>query len=178
MSSHQRNKNINNEELALVYMQYFDDLINFGLKYTADHTIIEDAIQEIFTDLYRRKTSLSGIQNIRFYLIKSVKRKIIKELQKSKQLLLKNDFDNETTFIITYSIEKSIIKEEENFETRQKLLNALESLSDRQREAIYLKYYFSLKYSEISDLLGINIESCRTLIFRAMKVLKNSIDAA
>ena len=48
----------------------------------------------------------------------------------------------------------------------------MESLSDRQREAIYLKYTNDFSYEEIAEILNIDVASSRTLIYRSIKKIR------
>ena len=45
-------------------------------------------------------------------------------------------------------------------------------LSDRQREAIYLRYVSGLSYEELSEVLQLNYQSARNLIHRGIEKLR------
>ena len=61
-------------------------------------------------------------------------------------------------------------------ETNEKFEQVLKSLSPRQKEAIYLRFQMDLSYEEISQLLGINYQSARNLIHRAIAKIKESMN--
>ena len=63
----------------------------------------------------------------------------------------------------------------EEEETRQQLLKALDELTDRQHEAIYLYYIQEIPLNELSVLLDMNYQSTRNLIHRAMTKLRQHI---
>ena len=52
------------------------------------------------------------------------------------------------------------------------ITKSMNSLSIRQKEAIYLKYTEGLSYQEISEVLEIDIASVRTLVYRGIKRIK------
>jgi RNA polymerase sigma-70 factor (ECF subfamily) len=52
------------------------------------------------------------------------------------------------------------------------VLGALERLSSRQKEIIYLKYYQNLSYEEVSEIMNINYQVARNLLYQAIKSLK------
>jgi RNA polymerase sigma factor (sigma-70 family) len=51
----------------------------------------------------------------------------------------------------------------------------LNKLPNRQKEAIYLKYYSGLKATEISEIMGINYQSVVNTLHKAIKSLKQEI---
>lgn len=167
-------KNGDNEALSLIYAENSKKLYLYGLKLTANHSIIEDSIQDLFCDLVRNRRKLGDTNSIQFYLIKSFKRKLQRQLQKEKRYNLK-DNDEEYVFEITYSIEHDIILEEKSNQKVKSLHKALNVLTPRQKEAVYLKFTEGLEYEEISEMMDMSIESCRNLIYRAIKSLKDSL---
>jgi RNA polymerase sigma factor (sigma-70 family) len=57
----------------------------------------------------------------------------------------------------------------------QKVMMALNQLPTKQKEAVYLRFNESLEYSEIAVILGINIESVRKQVHRALKTVREII---
>ena len=49
-------------------------------------------------------------------------------------------------------------------------------LSDRQKEVIYLHFQADMTYEEISKLLGINNQSVRNIIYRAMEKVRTCLN--
>jgi RNA polymerase sigma factor (sigma-70 family) len=162
-----------NEALSMIFSQNSKNLYQYGLKITTNHSIIEDSIQDLFSDLVRNRSKLGDTDSIQFYLIKSFKRRLLRELQKESRYNHK-DTDEEYVFEITYSIEHDIILEENSNQKINFLRKSLSDLSARQKEAIYLKFTEGLEYEQIAEILGMSIESCRNLIYRAIKSLKDS----
>ena len=60
-------------------------------------------------------------------------------------------------------------------EQSAKLKVAFEHLSKRQKEAVYLKYYSGLDYEDIGEVMDINYQSTRNLIFNALKSLRKQM---
>nr|GFC66022.1 hypothetical protein [Tanacetum cinerariifolium] len=57
-------------------------------------------------------------------------------------------------------------------EQSARLLAALNRLSKRQREALYLKFFDGFAYERIAEVMGLNTQSVRNLIFNALQVLR------
>jgi len=163
-----------NDALNLIYADYSKKLYLFGLKLTSNHTIVEDSIQDIFTDLVRNRRKLGDTDNILFYLLKSFKRRLVRQLQKEKRYNLKEN-DEEFVFDIIYSIEHDIIqKEKANFKL-QSLQQAINQLTPRQKESIYLRFTEELEYKEIAVIMEMSVEASRNLICKAIKSLKDAL---
>ena len=79
-------------------------------------------------------------------------------------------------FEITYSVDHELILEESNTLKMSLLQKALTELSPRQKESVYLKFTEELEYEQIAEIMEISIESCRNLISKAIKSLKESLN--
>jgi RNA polymerase sigma factor (sigma-70 family) len=170
-------RNGDDKSLSLIYSENSKRLYLYGLKFTKNQTIIEDAIQDLFSDLVRNRKNLGTTDNIQFYLIKSFKRRLLRALLQEKRYNL-NEKDEDYVFEITYSIEHDIILEEQADQKLKYLQKALNNLTPRQKEAVYLKFTEGLAYEEISELMGMSVEACRNLIYKAIKTLKESVQVS
>ena len=57
---------------------------------------------------------------------------------------------------------------------KRKVADAMQSLSSRQREIVYLKFYENLEYQEIADLLTLNYQSVVNHVHRAIVKLRKA----
>jgi len=58
------------------------------------------------------------------------------------------------------------------------VVDALSRLTNRQKEIIYLKYYQNLSYEEVSEIMNINYQVARNLLYQAIKSLKSMLTGA
>jgi len=152
--------------LETIYRQYFSELYTYGKRFSIDQNTIEDAIQELFVELWERREHLSQTDKIKPYLLISLKRKIFHKAKLSKKL---NETEaRETHFEVELAVEQRIISTEQTLETRNSLQEAFEQLSARQKEILYLKYYSGLDYDEITEVMDMNYQSARNLVSRAL----------
>lgn len=163
-----------NQVLSLIYLQYSNALFDYGCRFTVDKDLVKDCIQEVFCTLIRTRKNLSETDNIRLYLLKSLKRRIIRDLKSaSGKPQLFNDQDYSFDLLWSDSLDDQLNELDE--EKRQLLSSAMQSLTDRQKEAIYLRFNRGLEYEEISFLLSLNYQSSRALIHRAIEKLREVI---
>lgn len=75
-----------------------------------------------------------------------------------------------------FSHEDYLISLETEAEDHRALNEAMKTLSNRQREGLSLKFEHNHTYPEIAEIMGISIESARTIIYRALKDLRQCIE--
>ncbi|MEI7523538.1 MAG: sigma-70 family RNA polymerase sigma factor [Mariniphaga sp.] len=165
----------NMSALAVIYEDNFDLLFNYGRKFTREGSVIEDSIQNLFTNLIRSREKLGKLNNVKQYLMAAHRNELIELLSKKKNTL-PSEILHDTLFKPEYSVEEEIIEQEDRVRLRNFLKKSLEKLTAHQQEAIYLKYDVGLSYEEISKVLNISVESCRTSIYRSIKIIKSEVE--
>jgi len=170
-----RFKNGDNDALSLLYNQHIHQLFSYGMRIRGDDQLVKDCIQEVFVHLIDKKKKLTITEVTSAYLFKSLRNKLFEELR-TKTLRsdnVKHISTNEIVF--DESMEQITIKSEEEISRRRILEAALGSLSNYQREAIFLKYSQDFSYDKIAEILDIDVASARTLIYRSLKKVKEAI---
>lgn len=160
--------------LGELYKLYAESLFFFGTGITKDRTYIMDCIHDLFLDLYKYRKGLSPLDNVKFYLFKSLKRKINRKYHSKTMPLLPIEAENrpEENHGFATSHEEHLINNECKDEKNKMLTKALGSLTKNQRKGLMLKFTEQRSYKEISEIMGVSIESARTLIYRALKSLR------
>jgi RNA polymerase sigma-70 factor (ECF subfamily) len=159
------------DAFAALFREHYGTLYKFGNKFTTDTELLEDCIQELFVELWQAK-SQSPVYSVKAYLLKSLKYKLLKAFRKNGKVLPLYD-GGDAPFELSH--ETLLISEQENQEKKQMVIEALGRLSHRQKEIIYLKYYQNLSYEEVSEIMNINYQVARNLLYQAIKSLKNML---
>ena len=158
---------------AFIYKNHVQDLYSYGTGIHNDSSFIKDCIHDLFLDLWQRRKKLGDVSSIRLYLFKALRNKILKE--KAKRKMLRPGIDEAYHFQFEHSSESLMIHNQLSEERRKKLLLALESLTQRQREAIFLKFYKKLSYKEVAAVVGITQKATYKLIARGIQMLRNKM---
>lgn len=158
-----------------LYEQYSQPLYAYGMKIVSQREIVEDMIHDLFTALWLRNGRLPDLSNVKFYLFKALRNKLLKQLSAKKSVTLEEL--PEHAFPLTVSSEADYIQDEENAQLRIRLQKALQCLTTHQREVLYLKFNEGLSYAEIAEITQINYQSVVNLVYRAMNVLRNHMGA-
>ena len=132
-------KNGSETAYALIYQQYAFLLYSYGSKISADSNLVEDCIQDLFVKLWVNKSRLGEAPSIKNYLLKAYRRMLRDAVQKNN--LNPDTSGNELDFKLTLSSESEEVQQAHQLEKEGKLQAALEKLSSRQKEVIYLRFY-------------------------------------
>lgn len=166
--------NGDDDVLSLIYLKHSGALFDYGCRFTVDKDLVKDCIQEVFCTLIRTRKNLSETDNVRLYLLKSLKRRILREIKNlGNQSLQLTDQDYSFDIFVAENVDDQLNELDEG--KRLLLTEAMQSLTDRQKEAIYLRFNRGLEYEEISFLLNLNYQSARALIHRAIEKLRDII---
>lgn len=163
------------EAFILLYKKYANVLYGYGCRFSIDHEMVKDCLQDFFVYLREKREGLGNPTSLKSYLLKAFKRRVIDYLKKSKkekerrQKIVYDEFPIERFYETIY-----IDQQEEG-----KLINlerALKSLNSKEREAIYYFYYQNLSYEEIADFFDYShISSSRRLIYNALRKMRRYI---
>ncbi|MEJ7828250.1 MAG: sigma-70 family RNA polymerase sigma factor [Segetibacter sp.] len=168
----------NYNSFTQLYEKYIKSLTHYGLNFTDDINTIRDSLHDIFVSLWSRKEELQIQSSIKSYLIKSVRSSIIQKVKRNKKVSSITAENEEYHFTLSISPEEIFIVNEDNrkvFESVQKLLS---TLTPKQKEVIYLRYYHDLSFDEIAEQLDLSVKACYKLMNRAMVELRRNIPNA
>ncbi|MBA4167079.1 MAG: sigma-70 family RNA polymerase sigma factor [Chitinophagaceae bacterium] len=152
-----------------LFRRYYSLLFQYGNKICADTVVLEDCIQELFTELWHKRPGLV-LQSVKAYLLQALKFKLYKSFRERK---FSYDMNENSVFELSY--ESFLIDKEETLEKTTSIISAMNTLPARQKEVIYLKIYKGLSYEEVSAIMDINYQVVRNLLCQALKALRKLI---
>ncbi|MCC8172354.1 MAG: sigma-70 family RNA polymerase sigma factor [Parabacteroides sp.] len=147
-----REKEEDNTRIDTLYRTHVHDLFSYALHLGFDRETCQDAIHDVFCKLCTGKEQLDTVKNIRFYLLRALKNRLL-DLYKQKKGISELSLDtipDELPFTVRVTVEDELIRSEEEKQMRDTVANLLGSLSERQREIIYLRYTQKCDYEEIA----------------------------
>lgn len=153
-----------------LFKRYYKSLYGYGLKLCNNPALVEDCIQDLFESLWGRRHDLSHITSPNVYLYVSLRRKILKARNKFETMEIV-DIQQENLGI-SYGADELIIRDESKIQQKEKLKEALNHLSNQQKEVLYLYFYNGMSYGEIEKILSIHRQSVRNHMYRAMETLR------
>jgi len=168
----ERFKSGDREALSKIFYANYQLLYNYGLRLYDEPAFIKDCIQELFSELISKISTLGPTDNIRFYLLASFRRKVFEKLKGDRTLNFSDKQETPSQTETEHSPEARWIIREQEKGNAQKINRLVNNLHAREREAIYLKFYNNLSYEEITQIMGINYQSARKLVYRALRSLR------
>lgn len=160
------------EALETLYDKFFPKLFRYGFQLVSNRPFVQDTLQDFFIELYRRRTTLSDVQQIRSYLYVCFRRKLLVQYRK-QDYQVSDDASNHPS---TTSQEHHLILQELEKAQVHLLKQSLAELTPRQKEAIFLRFYEELSYEEIAEVLGMKkTKYARTLIYRTITKLREDL---
>jgi RNA polymerase sigma factor (sigma-70 family) len=155
-----------------LYQRYVRVLFSYGKKISPDEQAIEDAVQDLFVDLWQTRSRLSDVESARFYLFRSLRRRIHKSIRPDQFSSESWETTDELLLPTSPAQETEVINAEVLQIQTADLQARMKSLPLRQYEVLMLYYYQDFSYAQIAAILSINEQSVRNLLQRALHKLR------
>jgi RNA polymerase sigma factor (sigma-70 family) len=155
---------------STLFVRFYDNLYAYSLKLTKEDDLSHDIVQELFVNLWVSRHKLKPVSNLKPYLLRCVKNLIIDYLRRSKTIERTNL--NIIQEEIVFSQEDFRISSEETIAQTAKVMELLNALPGRVKEAIYLRYFSGLDYNEIANVMDINVQSAQNFVHRGIRQMK------
>jgi RNA polymerase sigma factor (sigma-70 family) len=159
----------NIEAYSETYIFYYKKLFNYGRKFTDDTALIEDGIQVVFVMIWNNREKFVDISSPHSYIFYSFRNYIFKEKKKQQKVVFQNKEPE-------FSIDNILIDKETTADLNKRLQVALISLTSRQREAIFLRFYEALSFEEVAQIMNISVKATYKLITRSLLKLKELLN--
>jgi RNA polymerase sigma factor (sigma-70 family) len=171
----QKLKNGDTVAFQQIYEMHINSLSLYCRRFTKDLSLIEDTLHDVFVQLWTRRESLGMTNSIVKYLTVTVRREMVRRVQKGYQTTGFEIMENQNVGF-TFSPEESIVFRELDEERSKKLEKAMNILSDRQKEALYLRYFENMSYEEICETMDIHYQSVRNLISKGIIEMRKFLE--
>jgi RNA polymerase sigma factor (sigma-70 family) len=147
-----------------LYHRLVRSLVLSGL----DTSLAEDAVQEAFIELHRNPRYLASESVALLYLRRTAQYQLRSAWRKrAVERLEPNPPDD-----LPAAPPEEMIESDEFA-----IVSALNSLSDRQREAVVLRYYDDLPIAEVATVMGINRSAVSALLTAARAKLRSILES-
>ncbi len=155
--------------LDTIYYHHISSLLAYGKQFSKNDALIDDCVQELFIDLWSKRDRLGYTNHIRYYLLKSLKRRIFRSLKKLDKQRFFDDIPSVLTQKFFVSSNDDVTQDDK---LRKKLFKSLKKLSKLQREVLYLKYYNELSCDEIAVVTDSGKKKVYNALSKAMITLR------
>ena len=157
--------------MASLMQAVFRSLFHYGTKFTTDHELVKDCIQDVFVDVWQHRSSVDGHIPAKAYLMASLRRKIHRKTIKQGYFQPFGEAE-ELLFQVDFSVQDAIISDEVTRQTAYRVKHLLDLLPKRQQEVIYLKFFHDLDREHIAEVMGVAPQTVSNLLQLALQKLR------
>ena len=159
------------EAFSSLFERYYSTLVNYGKTLMTGEDRVKDCVQDVFVDIWTYRYKLNEAIVVKAYLLSSVRKRIAR-LHNREHIFSNIKNIDSLEFLFDFSIEDRLIAEETTTKKVEQLNKSINQLSDRQKEAIYLRYHQGLSVEQVAEVLNLNYQSTKNLLHRAILQLR------
>lgn len=120
------------EAYSLLYREHIQELFSYGKALTGNDERLKDAIQDVFYKLLSNPAALKDVQNLKYFLFKSLKNRLIDILKSEMRQSQSGEaaaYEQIDFTINDVTVLDSLIEEEERLELSRKIKSLLNLLT-------------------------------------------------
>ncbi|CCH00405.1 RNA polymerase, sigma-24 subunit, ECF subfamily [Fibrella aestuarina BUZ 2] len=162
---------------ARLYDLFAADLYRYGYNLVRNRQVVEDCLHELFLHLHENRSRLGPTDNIRFYLFRALRRRLLDTVGRFNKLDSADYLFDEAQFLIQPH-ETALIAEELMDHQKRILIDELNRLPKRQKEILYLVYMKEMSYPQAAEVMGITLKSVYNTLNVSLAALRATMQQA
>ena len=147
------------------YLSLADALYKVAFYILETQQDAEDAVQELYLKLWKNKDVLDGIKNPKAYAMTILRNLCLDRIRQSSRIAEEEPAEQNEASTDPY-------RQMDEKERLEKVLAAVKSLPERQREILILRTIQGLSFEEITERTGMNYLTIRVLLSRARQTIR------
>ena len=154
-----------------VIRDYYQDLYAYGIRLINNPDFIKDCIHDLFIYIWERRANLGETDDIKVYLLKSLRNRVIKEISKGMKFTDLSEGVH-SRMPSEWSKEDHMVSFENLLFTQKRIKNLLCELSPRQREVVHLRFFEGLSNDAIAGIMNISKPAVANLVHASLNTLR------
>ena len=132
----------------------------FAFTYTKNKQDAEDVVSESIVKAINASGNLKDSSKVKTWFFRIVSNTAISYINRNKKVIPFDEITDNETYLDSY-----------NFSS----LNVIEKLPKEYLEIITLRYFEDMKLKDISEVIGVNENTVKTRLYKALKILKKEV---
>ncbi|MDR1414423.1 MAG: RNA polymerase sigma-70 factor [Odoribacteraceae bacterium] len=153
----------------LLYKEYYRTMVSFGLHYLQRREAVEDIVQDLFSDIWRRGSRFDSFPRLRTFLYTAVKNGCLNELKRERV---------RSEYLMSVREEDLVEAPDDRLQVEEEVYRMIfavvERLPRRCRE-VFEYHLQGKKNEEIAALLSVSVATVKTQKNRAMNLLREQM---
>lgn len=158
------------DSFALLVNKYQLKIRRLGLSFFKNTTDAEDFVQDVFIKIYTNIKSFRGDSLFSTWLMRVAYNTAINSIKRKKEYV---------SLAEDYELEDSDLNPEERHIRKLMIEAVQESLREIPKKfslCLDLYFFYDFSYADISDVLDLSLNTVKSHIFRAKKLLKRKLE--
>ncbi len=154
------------------------DVLFYTRRLMGDKNDAEDVSQEVLLAVCENIRKLREPRAFRVWLSKIISNQVRQHYKKQEKLGVVLNVEDYLESIMEKNEDFLPLEYTESEETRRAVMSAVDALPTRQREAVFLRYYYGLSVNETAEAMGIDASSASKYISVAREKLKTGLESS
>lgn len=155
------------DRLGVLFDRHHKMLYNFFLKLSGDRTLSDDLVQEVFLRMLKYRHTYRGESAFRLWMFRIARNAYVDQTRKNGRQLPQAAPGAELAS--EQPLPSQLFQQAED---ARFIKCALDRLSFEKREVLILSRFHYMTYEEIASLLGINLNTVKVRVHRAIHELR------
>ena len=168
-------------DFKLLLERYEGELFNFLYRCTGDRQVSEDLFQETFLQVYSKMDTFRPEGRFRpwvYTIAANLARDAMRKARRRRALSLEGEIRTGEEARLAEFIDSNepmpdeLIDKQESINLARRLLD---ELPETLREVVTLYFFNDMKYTEISEVLGLPLGTVKSRLFRAVRQMASEL---
>jgi RNA polymerase sigma-70 factor, ECF subfamily len=158
-----------------LFRGHYESLCRFAHGYLRDTSLVEDLVQDLFAHLWADRARLELRGSARAYLFAAVRNRA---LNVRKRQLVEHDWARDEALADVRELHRAPAHADHALdarEARSQLRSAIESLPERCRLVMQLRWQEQMSHAEIAVVMGISLKGVEAQLARGLQALRQRI---
>jgi RNA polymerase sigma-70 factor (ECF subfamily) len=162
-------RNGNADAFGELMHTHYQDLFNYGTRFTKDSQLVKDCIHDLFLALWAHRLTISETSFVKYYLLKSLRDSLTRAIRQTRR-----HFEPSFQYLFdgALPVGTNRIRDEQLADLARKMRKGLAALARRQQEALYLRFHMDADTEEIAEIMSLNRQSVHHLLQDALRRLR------
>jgi RNA polymerase sigma-70 factor (family 1) len=153
-----------------IYNRYWAEMYYHTFRMLKDEDSSKDVVQDVFSTLWLRSSSLNVDTKLSGHLYISVRNKVLNLVAQNK---VRNDYLSSVAAFVTQSTNESTLFDER--EILEIVEAEIRNLPPKMREIFEMSRKENLSHKEIAEKLNISPQTVKKQVQNALKIIKNKV---